>query len=211
MANEIEYIIFTDASGRKSTITGRLYCAYAGAIVNVKTKQYTTYSGELGDRTVAFSEAYAIYKGVQNASRIIPHGKSDVNILVVTDSKLCVESLSNWIPNSWDLSDWQHWKKHDGTLVKNQEVYRGIIEISNENPWMNYRVTHINSHLQHKDWEKIKTKLRKYGIVVNQETADMFRKMNELVDTIATDITARMRAEDETYGPFIRLIRTKES
>lgn len=204
MAVPPKYIIFSDASVRrgKNDIT---YAGYGVVVLNTETREYTHFGGELGGHTVAYSEAYAIYRGIRYVRDIASNKNDPTQILVVTDSKLNVKILSVFIPYVWDLSDWNHWKKADGHAVKNQEVYRKIVSLIQGSPGIHVRVTHINSHLGEDDWERVKSKLKQYGIIVDATTAQMFREMNAIADNVAQSITRKMRNEDEKYGPFIRL------
>lgn len=214
MGMPIKYIVFTDASRRKGQ-SGRAYCGYGVAVLNIKTKQYVTFGGELSARSVVFCEAWAIYQGLVKVAEIIADNKppkgEQVQALVVTDSKLNVEILSRYIPYSWDLSDWEHWKKQDGTPVKNQDLYRRIVTFMKTHTELHARITHVNSHLTDKEWLRTKRKLRDYGINVRKETAQMFMGMNAIVDQIAQDTTTTMRDREEREGLYFRLERRRDA
>lgn len=198
------YIVFTDASHR-SDRKGHDYCGYGVVILNVETRHYMQFGGELGDRTAAFGETWAIYQGVKNAIKFCSK-EEKTDILIVTDSKLNVKTMSVFIPYVWDTSDWHNWKKVDGKPVKNQEIYRRIVELIRRNSHVHVRITHVNSHLTHKDWRRIQFKLEKYNIMADEETSKMFMDMNAIADEIAKTITANMREEDQLHGPFFKLI-----
>ena len=210
MAQMPKYIVFTDASMRRGQGTGaRSYCGYGVVILNTETRQYTEFGAELGGNTVAFGEAWAIYRGIQKARDLI-HDNEETSILVVTDSKLNVQILSVYIPYVWDTTDENNWKKKDGLPVRNQDVYKRIVHMLEDNPHMKVRITHINSHLSQKEWPRTKKKLEKYGIIADSKTAQMFMEMNGRADEIAQSITKRMKEEEEKYGCFIRLEPVKK-
>lgn len=213
MGTPVKYIVFTDASRRKGR-DGRPYCGYGVAVLNIETQQFIKFGGELSPRSVVFCEAWAIYRGLVKVAEIIkenpPKKGEQIQILVVTDSKLNVEILSKYIPYSWDLSDWNRWKKHDGSPVKNQDLYRRIVSFMETHPEIHARVTHMNSHLNDKEWLRIKKKLSSYGINVRKETAQMFMGMNAIVDRIAQETTAKQRELEESSGYYFRLVPRKE-
>jgi len=210
MGTSVKYIVFTDASRRKGR-NNRPYCGYGVAVLNVETKSYITFGGELSPRSVVFCEAWAIYRGLVKVAELAkdnpPKKGEQVQALVVTDSKLNVEILSRYIPYAWDLSDWNHWKKQDGTPVKNQDLYRTIVTFMEKHPEIHARVTHVNSHLNDEEWLRTKRKLSRYGVNVRKEAAQMFMSMNAIVDRIAQEITTEMRDREEATGNYLRLIR----
>lgn len=205
MGAPVKYIIFTDAS-RRTGFSNRQYCGYGVAVLNLETHNYITFGGELSDRSVVFCEAWAIYRGLVKVTELIDKDKS-TRVLVVTDSKLNVDILSRWIPYAWDLSDWKHWRKSDGTLVKNQDLYRRIILFMKDHPELRASITHMNSHLGDQDWPKVKKKLQMYRVNVERETAQMFMFMNGVVDQIAQNITTAMRDRENRDGFYFRLKR----
>jgi len=205
MAEMPKYIVFTDASMRRSHEKGaRSYCGYGVVILNTETRQFTEFGAELGGNTVVFGEAWAIYRGIQKV-RDLTKDKEPTSVLVVTDSKLNVQILTVYIPYVWDTSDEDHWKRQDGTPIKNQDVYQRIVDIINNNPHLSIRITHINSHLHPSEWPRTQKKLEKYGIRANSTTSQMFMEMNGRADEIAQSITKKMKEEEEKYGCFIRL------
>ena len=208
MGTPVKYIVFTDASCRKGE-GKRAYCGYGVAVLNVENQSYTTFGGELSPRSIVYCEAWAIYRGLVKVAELVQDDPIDepVQVLVVTDSKLNVEILSQYIPYSWNLTDWNHWKKSDGSPVKNQDLYRVLLTFMNNHPEIHARVTHMNSHLSDKEWLKTQKKLCKYGINVRKETAKIFMKMNAAVDEIAQDITAQMKDDESRGGHYFRLVR----
>ena len=205
MNNSPEYIVFTDASLRRNKT--RSYCAFGVVVLNLKTLEYASFGAELGCRTVTFGEGWAVYRGIQAVCSIVDRKRKDpAQVLVVTDSKLTVKVLSEYIPFVWDTKDWENWKKVDGSPVKNQGLYRKIVALINDHPEIHSRIAHINSHQSHDDWEKIQSKLKKYGINTDPKTTRVFMNMNTLADSICQGITKKMRDEEEKTGEFIRLI-----
>lgn len=206
MSNTPEYIVFTDASLRRNS--NRSYCAFGVVVLNMKTLKYASFGAELGSRTVTFGEGWAIYRGIQAVCSIIDKDRKDpAEVLVVTDSKLTVKVLSEYIPFVWDTSNWNNWKKVDGSPVKNQGLYRKIVAYINDHPEIHPRITHINSHKSiDTDWNSIQSKLKKYGIRTDPATTKVFMQMNDLADSICQSITKKMKDEEEKSGEFMRLI-----
>ena len=101
-----DYIIFPDASQRR--IRDKVYSGYGTVILNVSTRKYTTISGYLASNSVVFAEAWAIYQGLRfleykkNSSQSEPFGN---HVLVLSDSKLNIDTFNIYIPYAWDLSD----------------------------------------------------------------------------------------------------------
>lgn len=202
MGVPVEYIIFTDASCIRHE--NRTYGGFGVIILNTETKKFTKFGGSLSGRSIVFCEAWAIYQGLKKTTEIMK-GR-EAGVLVVTDSKLNVQILCDWIPR-WNLRDWMHWTKRDGTVVKNQDLYRRILTILSHHQEMKVRMTHINSHLKSLDWKRISDKLRSYGVNADESTSKLFITMNSMVDEIAAHITAKLKATDTGY---IQLIRRKD-
>lgn len=200
----VDYIVFTDASSRTGP-DGDRYTAAAAIILNTKTNRYTEIVRYLGDRTSQYGEAYAIALGLGQLSRYLDSKKHGV--LVVTDSKLCVNAINLWIPKVWNTMG-KRWTKKDGSEVKNQDQYKKIMGIIEGHPRVKYRLVHINSHRDpKKDWKRAKSKLEKAGIKLNQETSSVFIEMNNRVDRLAQDETASARNDRESGVGFYHLIR----
>lgn len=203
MKQPIKYIVFTDASCRRSNSS--LYCGYGGVILNTDTNRYASYGGSLGERSTVYCEAWGLLRGLIEISNVIKSskGKEPVGVLLVTDSKLNVQILTEWIPK-WDLSDWMNWRKRDGSLVKNQDLYRRILRVIQDTPEMKVRITHVNSHLTDKEWRRIFKKLQDYGINADESTSKTFMRMNALADGIATNITSHLKDTDTGWFKLVR-------
>ena len=130
----MNYILFTDGSVRRLR-TGECISGYGIVVVDTTTKQYTCFGGDIRTTSIVYAEAWAIYRGLHFISKITKTRNVKPHVLVVSDSKLNVSILGDLIPNTWDLSDWDNWKKKDGSPVMNQELYRDIVElISGDTP-----------------------------------------------------------------------------
>lgn len=195
-----DYILFTDGSLRTDNKgKNKRYSAYGFVILNVKTQKYVKFGGRLATDSIVFAEAWAIYKAIAKLVKVIK-GK-DVSVVLVTDSKLNVQILRDYIPNRWNTSDWFNWIKTDGEKVKNQTLYRRIYNILLDNKNINLKIVHINSHKALDDYKFIITKLADSGVKINKETAKVMIKMNAIVDDIASSETLTMKNEsdDEFY------------
>lgn len=208
MRNRIRYVVFTDASYKKSN--GRGYCGYGVVIVNMKSNCYTSFGGDLSDHTIVFGESWAILKGVERALELIDQSSDPTgDILIVTDSKLCVNTLTRFI-DMWDTSDWDHWKTMRGKPVKNQEIYRRIIRMIRKYPDVRFRITHMHGHIGQKYEDTIRKDLSKYGIKPTDEAVSTFRKMNAKVDAIAQNEVDRQIKLESRFGVIPSLKRSKE-
>lgn len=183
-----DFVIFTDGSVRRYP-DQKVYSGYSVVVLNLQSKQYTGFCGALNTSSIVYAEAWAVYRGLQYINKICKPIGLKPSVLVVTDNKLNVTILSDYIFNTWDTSDWGRWKKTDGSLVKNQEVYRNIIKLINRGH-MSVRYCHINSHLEESDWKRIRSKLLDIDIDANQGMCKLFIQMNQIADEMATEITA---------------------
>lgn len=183
-----DYIIFTDASVK---LVGELnYSAYAAVILNCETLMYTTVSGPLANRSIVFCEGWAIYQGLRYLKKIQRDtGKKQLKILIVTDSKLTVNTFTVWIKYSWDTSDWYDWKKSDHSSVQNQDLYRKVISLLDSKK-LKVRFAHINSHCKgnKKKEEAIFAKLGESGVKLSKGAGRIFIEMNDLADQTAHSI-----------------------
>lgn len=185
-----DYVLFTDASLRRDD--DKVYTAYAYAALNRRTLKFTVNADEMISSSIVYAEAYAIYQGLKFLNEKVSKGS---RVLVVTDSKLNVQIIEEYIPNNWDTTDWNHWTKKDGTPVKNQKLYRKILkEIKKNDMWV--KLIHINSHLDSRDIEYVEFKLEMAGIKLKRSTIHVFMAMNAVVDEAASDITRRIKSGD---------------
>lgn len=186
------FIIFTDGSVRKwydgKEKTPKNCAAYGVVILNVSTMQYTKFGGELNTSSSAYAEAHAIYRGLQYTNGVCTKKDIDPEVLVITDNKLNVDILTNYIKHSWDLSNWSNWKKADGTPVKNQQTYRHILELIDSGNIM-LRIVHMNSHQPLSYVSTLISKLKTDGVNIDEKTARLFVDMNAMADTVASNIT----------------------
>ena len=180
-----DYIIFTDASVR---LEGDKHTsAYAAVLLNCKTKNYTVIGDILHHRSICFCEGWAIYQGLRYMNHIRKKSKKkNIKVLVVTDSKLNVQIITDWIHSKWDTSDWYHWKKQTRGDVQNQDLYRLISGILN-NPHMKIRIVHMRGHAKKNKTKRkrIVSELAKAKITVSDELVSMFIDMNNLADETA--------------------------
>lgn len=203
-----DYILFTDASVRLDRTDHSNVSAYAAVVLNVKSKQYTVISGPLENRSISFCEAWAIYQGLRYLCKIHRENKlKHSKILVVTDSKLNVQILTDWIQNVWDTSDWYHWKKKSPGEIKNQDLYRKIVPLLNDGRFK-VKIVHINSHSEKNKTKqaKIFAKLVDADVKLDKETMRLFVKFNALADE-----TAHGLVNDQIKDTgFIQLKRKKD-
>ncbi|MCM1230277.1 MAG: hypothetical protein NC489_09090 [Ruminococcus flavefaciens] len=196
--SNFRYVVFTDASFKH--YAGRGYCGFGVVVVNMESNCYASFGGDLSDHTIVFGESWAILKGVQKALDLIKRSpKQKGNILIVTDSKLCVNILTRFI-HLWDTSDWQDWKTLRGKSVKNQEIYKRIVRLMQEHPDVHFRITHMHGHIGKKYEDTIRKDLHRYGIKPTDETVSTFRKMNAKVDAIAQESVDRQIRLESKYG-----------
>ena len=186
-----DYIIFTDASVK--LIGEDNISAYAAVLLNCTTMKYTTISGMLHHRSICFCEAWAIYQGLRTMNRIRKENKLEkVKLLVVTDSKLNVQILTDWIKNKWDTSDWYNWKKRGDGVVQNQDIYRLIVKVL-DNPHLKVRLIHMNSHAGENQAKQksIFAKLAKENINISENVCRLFVKMNAVADETAHQLVLK--------------------
>ena len=208
MAEPLDYIIFTDGSVRTDRRTGKTYAGYGVVLYNCTTHAYAMFGGELGSRTISFAESYAINRAV---AKIIDLVSYDVamprRVLILTDSKYCVQSYNVWLPH------WKHkaidgiWVNSKHEPVQNQElIKRTLANLSGHNN-VRVQITHINSHLSMNksgDLDRIIRKLKPYGLKADQETAKVIIHMNALADQTATMYSQISKDAGETQS-FIQL------
>ena len=198
----VDYIIFTDASSRTDASGGR-YTASAAVVLNTASGRYVERTAYLGSKSSQFGEANGIAMGLEMVLPFLDDGKH--HVLVVTDSKLCVNAINEWIPNVW-RTDGSVWTKRDGTLVKNQDQYKRIIGSFQKRPNTRFQVVHINSHTNPlKDWKRAIGKLGRVGIRLDKKTSATFILMNDRVDRLAQNTTNNAR--QDLLDGFGRLVR----
>ncbi len=205
--HKLRYVVFTDASFKKRN--GSSYCGYGAVVVNLETNQYVSFSGELSDRSIVFGESWAILKGLQKTLKLIQQS-DDISgdVMVVTDSKLCVNILTDYIPK-WDTSDWNDWKTRKGQSVKNQDIYKRIVRLLENYPDVHFRITHIHGHQGKSNEGKIRKDLMKHGITPTDAAVSTFRRMNAMADRLAQAEVDRQIKLETLYGTVSKLRRNK--
>lgn len=188
---KVNFILFTDGSVRRFH-KDQTVSAYGVVVLDCTTKRYTKFGGKLHTDSIVFAEAWAVYRGLQYIHTMCKRRSVKPTVLVVTDSKLNVSILTDYIPNHWDLSDWNHWKKKDGGKVKNQEVYQNILELIVDNG-LTVRFMHIKSHLKMNEWHLIDSKAKTIGVDLKKSICKLFMKMNNLADETATELTQQQK------------------
>lgn len=190
------YIIFTDGSVRKwETETRTHHCgSYAVVVLDLATMRYTSFGGKLKTNSSVYTEVWAIYRGLQYLNRICKSKNQKSKALVISDSKIVVSSLTTYVSQCWNTSNWNKWMKSDGTPVKHQEIYRNILKLIAKND-MTIRIGHMNSHLKptHNAVNEAVKQFRQSGINVSNETMLVFIKLNTKADEIAANITQLIR------------------
>lgn len=207
MSFKPEYIIFTDGSVRK---VGKVsYAGYGCAVVDVKHQAYEAFSGSLNSGSIVYCEAFAIYQGLRWIRRLLSRThKNHAKVLLVSDSRLNVQILTEWIPEKWDLSDYRDWKTSSNKPVQNQVLYRKILALL-EDQKIKLGVIHINSHLKSniETVMKIQRKAELSCVKLSEPVTRMMIEMNQKVDELASHESKRMQMMYETHQVGIRLKR----
>lgn len=200
-----DYILFSDASLRTEKEDKSVrYSAYGVIVLNTKNDKYIKFGGQLGTNSIVFAEAWGIYKALSTLISYVG-SKKEINVLMVTDSKLNVQIIGDYIPNKWNTYDWYHWIKADGEPVKNQYIYRKIYGLLIDHPNVNFKIIHINSHMRVSDALYVQTKLHSHNVTIDRSTAQALISLNAIVDHIAASETNKMK--EESSDGFYRLIR----
>lgn len=104
-------------------------------------------SNVLINHTNNYAEMYAIYKSTKYVLENKINIEAYDEIIIITDSELCMKSLSVWM-KSW-LKNTKNEKlfNSQGALVKNQELIKSaFINMLLINQVIPIRIIHINSH-----------------------------------------------------------------
>ena len=197
------YIIFPDASLKRCGNT-REYCGYGVVVLDTSTNRYITDSDELHGKTIAYGEGYAVYRGLQLIESFRRSGKGRCKVLVVSDSKTTVNAFNVWMRRSWNMSDYSSWTKRNGDPVRNQKVFRLILNWCASHSYK-MKIVHIYAHAE-RDAE-LRTAIRKrmsaYRVKINDATLDVFIQLNQLADQLANAAASYYKATD---GIIERLI-----
>lgn len=190
------FIIFTDGSVRqwkkKGSSDMMTVAGYGVVIIDIATQKYTSFGGPIRTTSIPFAEAWAAYRGLQFMNGICKKQNIKPKVVIISDSKGFVSTFTEYIPYCWDLSDWKHWKRANGSSVKNQEVFRSILTLMDDND-MRVKFAHINSHLKKDNWEAISKKLQYADITCSEHISKLFLDMNALADRTASDITFKLK------------------
>lgn len=201
-----DMILFPD--GSLKMCNEKRYAGYGSVILDPHKGKYITINGRLNSKSIVYCEGWAVYKSFIILERIRKRKKiKHLRVLVISDSKLTVQTFNEWILYAWDTSDWYNWKKNSGEAVKNQELYRSILNIITNG---HYRVKfiHINSHSNKKKnaIDKIKSKLTQAKVTIDDQTLNAIIEMNRLADEAATAITSKDKDDDIKGIEWIDLI-----
>lgn len=204
-----DYIIFTDASVKLVGVLN--YSAYAAVILNCNTLSYTTISGPLANRSIAFCECWAIYQGLRYLNKIHKKKDAKVKVLIVSDSKLTINTFTVWIKKSWDTSDWYNWKKADKSAVQNQDLFRKVMSVL-ETDKFKARFVHINSHGKGNKAKEdaIFAKLGESGVKLSKDAGKVFIEMNDLADKTAHGIVVHDFRDPMEFQRMKRKITRKD-
>ncbi len=190
-------IVFTDGGGFKnedessgydSSSAFRIFKSFSDGRLEFLTEKTKITQGGTNN----FGEIHAIRMGLQEAKKVISALKTDksIQVEVYTDSKLCIQSLTQWI---WG------WMKNrrDGVLyringekVKNQEEILGAFKLMKElkNKKATIRFFHVNSHKAKKNIEKDHKNFQKKNDC--EITLDFYKfiyAQNDLCDKMVTE------------------------
>ena len=177
------YLIFTDGSAMSTSENGKFFgnditvTGYAYAICNVETRKIAYDSGTCGNRIVYYAEIYAIYKGLARLAYKL-EGK-EVDVIVVSDNKACVKSLTEYM-DRWKIKyKGKKWK------VSASDIYHNINELMTLNPNMRVHVVHMHSHKDGRYVTELKSTLRVYNVCLTRKAARFFININKNVDKSA--------------------------
>lgn len=181
-----KFILCTDGSAKLRTEgvydSAYAYCLYDENLTIIKTD-----SGLLKGKTNNYAEMFAIFKGTKY---ILENCKLDdiEELIIVSDSQLCVKSLSEWFPGWIKSSKDEVLINSTGKPVINQELIKStFINTLILNTKIKVIYIHINSHQSKK---KILCSYNKYCFVDGRVVIDFNEYMkifeaNELCDSLA--------------------------
>lgn len=191
-----DYIIFTDGSVRRGRY--RQYAGYGVVLYNCDSKEYASFGGELGNRSVLFSEMYAIHRAVSTISDKIGL-KRNVSVLILGDNTEALAEYRTCLHLARS-SKYCHDDVYGGTRYKN------LVEITVKNilrhPNIRFKFAHINAHKDIDsscDRELIQRKLKNAGYNINHTTAKAIIKMNDMADHIAKGYSKQCIKESKGF------------
>jgi len=181
-----KYILCTDGSAKIRT-EGVYDSAYAFCLYDNNMKIIKTDSGLLKGKTNNYAEMYAIFRGTKY---ILEHCNLEEidNIIIVSDSNLCLQSLSTWFPSWMKASNDEVLINSTGKPVINQELIKStFINTLILNTKTKIIYNHINSH---QSKAKLLSNYNKYCYVNGEEILSFseYEKVyeaNDLCDTLA--------------------------
>ena len=139
-------IICTDGSA----ISARNTTGFDSAGAYVVIKDFQPAQQEvtvLKDHTNNYAEMYAIYKGTKWCLENIRDLSKYDQLLIVTDSQLCQQSLSTWMKGWLKKATNETLINSTGEKVKNQELIKSTyINILLLMQQINVFICHVNSH-----------------------------------------------------------------
>ena len=139
-------IITTDGSA----ISARNTTGFDSAGAYVIIKDFQPVQQEvtvLKDHTNNYAEMYAIYKGTKWCLENIRDLSKYDQLLIVTDSQLCQQSLSTWMKGWLKKATNETLINSTGEKVKNQELIKSTyINILLLMQQINVFICHVNSH-----------------------------------------------------------------
>lgn len=181
-----KYILCTDGSAKLRT-EGVYDSAYAFCLYDSNMNIIKTDSGLLKGKTNNYAEMYAIFKGTKY---ILEHCSLDGvdNIIIISDSNLCINSLTTWFPGWMKSSNDETLINSTGKPVINQEIIKStFINTLILNTKTNVLYNHINSH---QSKTKLLSNYNKYCFVNGKEILSFaeYEKVyqaNDLCDRLA--------------------------
>lgn len=180
----IDLIIFTDGSAQ---IGKPQYGGYSCIFVDPRSFIFTVLYDNINSDKVPMLELIAIYRALYQANEIRKSRKMKViNVLIISDHRNHVEALNDWIWNVWDLTNYNTWKKKNGDIVKNQDIFKNILELLGKGK-VNLKIVHMKSHLRSNktDLEKFCCDMNEKGLSLTPHTAKAFIQFNQIADVYA--------------------------
>jgi ribonuclease HI len=133
-----------------------------------------------------YAEMYAIYKSTKF---LLESNLQDYDeIIIVTDSELCLNSLTVWMKGWLKKATNEKLVNSKGELVKNQELIKSaFINILMINPTVPVRIYHINSHEPESKKVKLYEKVNKKIPDLTYDEFDLLYKGNNKCDVNARE------------------------
>lgn len=203
--SDVDYVIFTDGSVRKQSWEPDFwYSGYAAVILHVPTMKYAIVADALYNRTINFTEGYAVLAGLKALiKREVPHR---ARVAVISDSKLTVTTLSKWA-YIWTSEARRRgskvWRTTTGKPVANQKLYERILRKQRYFDEVVY--AHMHSHLNKNSWKDVVHTMNKLGVKIDEKTARVFIKLNAMADEEAGLISSREERIDLLNAHLLHL------